>query len=130
MPAYVTLGTNDPAASHAFYDAVLGTIGWSTQSDFPGGWRAYSEAGRSDVFKFWVCPPFDGGPASVGNGTMLALPARSRAEVDAFYAAAMALGAMDEGAPGIRTLYSPTWYAAYLRDPAGNKLAVVYEGTP
>ena len=61
---------------------------------------------------------------------MLALPARSRAEVDAFYAAAMALGAMDEGAPGIRTLYSPTWYAAYLRDPAGNKLAVVYEGTP
>lgn len=128
MPAYVTLGTNDPAASHAFYDAVLGTIGWSTQSDFPGGWRAYSEGGRSDVFKFWVCPPFDGGTASAGNGSMLALPARSRAEVDAFYATAMALGATDEGAPGIRTLYSPTWYAAYLRDPTGNKLAVVYEG--
>lgn len=128
MPAYVTLGAKDPAAAHAFYDAVLATIGWATQSDFPGGWRAYSEGGRSGVFKFWVCPPFDGEAASAGNGTMLALPARNRAEVDAFHATAMALGAQDEGAPGIRPAYSPTWYAAYLRDPTGNKLAVVFEG--
>jgi catechol 2,3-dioxygenase-like lactoylglutathione lyase family enzyme len=128
VPAYVTLGAKDPAAAHTFYDAVLATIGWATQSDFPGGWRAYSEGGRSDVFKVWVCPPFDGAPATAGNGSMLALPARSRAEVDAFYATAMALGAQDEGAPGIRTAYSPTWYAAYLRDPTGNKLAVVCEG--
>lgn len=128
MPAYVTLGAKDPAAAHAFYDAVLATIGWSVQSEFPGGWRAYSEGGRSEGFKFWVCPPFDGQAASAGNGQMLALPARSRAEVDAFYAAAMARGAVDEGAPGLRPIYSPTWYAAYLRDPTGNKLACVFEG--
>ena len=128
MPAYVTLGAKDPAAAHAFYDAVLATIGWSVESDFPGGWRAYSEAGRSDGFKFWVCPPFDGQTASPGNGTMLALPARSRAEVDTFYAKAMALGATDEGGPGLRPIYSPNWYAAYLRDPTGNKIAVVFEG--
>ena len=127
MPAYLTLGTNDPEKSHAFYDTVLKTIGWAVQSDFPGGWRAYSEAGRSDGFKFWICPPFDGEAASTGNGTMLGLPARSRAEVDAFYAAAMAQGATDEGAPGLREIYSPTWYAAYLRDPSGHKLAVYCE---
>ena len=98
------------------------------QSEFPGGWRAYSEGGGSAGFKFWVCPPFDGQAASAGNGQMLALPARSRAEVDAFYAAAMARGAVDEGAPGLRPIYSPTWYAAYLRDPTGNKLACVFEG--
>lgn len=128
MPAYITLGTNDPAQSHAFYDAVLKTIGWAIQSDFPGGWRAYSEAGRSDGFKFWIAPPFNADAATPGNGTMLALPAHNRDEVDAFYAAAMALGAADEGAPGIRAIYSPTWYAAYLRDPSGNKLAVYFEG--
>ena len=93
MPAYVTLGAKDPAAAHAFYDAVLATIGWSVQSDFPGGWRAYSEGGGSAGFKFWVCPPFDGQAASAGNGQMLALPARFVDEalaqriVDAFLAA-------------------------------------------
>lgn len=128
MPAYITLGTNDPAKSHAFYDAVMAIIGWSVQSDFPGGWRAYSEGGRSDVFKVWVCPPFDGSPAGVGNGVMLGLPARSRAEVDAFHAKALALGGTDEGAPGLRPIYSPTWYGAYVRDPSGNKLGLYFEG--
>jgi catechol 2,3-dioxygenase-like lactoylglutathione lyase family enzyme len=123
----MTLGCTDPATAHAFYDAVLATIGWSVQSDFPGGWRAYSEGGRSEGFKFWVCPPFNGEAASTGNGVMLGLPARSRAEVDAFHATAMALGAADEGAPGPRPVYSPTWYGAYLRDPSGNKLGIYFE---
>lgn len=127
MPPYMTLGCTDPATAHAFYDAVLATIGWSVQSDFPGGWRAYSEGGRSEGFKFWVCPPFNGEAASTGNGVMLGLPARSRAEVDAFHATAMALGATDEGAPGPRPVYSPTWYGAYLRDPSGNKLGIYFE---
>ncbi|MDB5660206.1 MAG: lactoylglutathione lyase [Cypionkella sp.] len=128
MPAYITLGANDPVIAHAFYDAVLKTIGWAAHADFPGGWKCYSEAGTGIGFKFWVCPPFNGEAASAGNGQMLGLPAHNRDEVDAFYATAMALGATDEGAPGIREIYSPTWYAAYLRDPSGNKLAVVFEG--
>lgn len=128
MPAYLTLGVNDPLQAHAFYDAVLKTIGWAAHADFPGGWKCYSEAGSGEGFCFWVCPPFNGAPATAGNGTMLGLPARSRAEVDAFHATAMALGASDEGAPGIRAIYTPTWYAAYLRDPSGNKLSVVFDG--
>ncbi len=127
MSVYVTVGAIDSAKSNAFYDAALATIGWSKQTEFPG-WRAYSEGGKDEGFTLWVCQPFNGEPASAGNGTMVGFIAKSRAEVDAFYAAAMAHGGTDEGAPGLRAHYGPDWYAAYLRDPAGNKIAVVYNG--
>ena len=125
MSPYITLGAKDPATSHAFYQAALATIGWAAHAEFAGGWVAYSEAGRGEGFHFWVCPPFNGAPATAGNGVMLGLPARNRAEVDAFYQTALAQGGSDEGAPGLRAIYGPNWYAAYLRDPSGNKLAVV-----
>ena len=67
--------------------------------------------------------PFDGQPASHGNGTMLALTAQTRAVVDAFHAAALAHGGSDEGAPGLR--YSANFYSCYVRDPDGNKLSAV-----
>lgn len=127
MNNYVTLGANDPAVSNMFYDAVLATIGWSSHRNFPG-WRAYSDGGRGEGLILWVCRPFDGGPAGAGNGAMLGFAAPSRAAVDAFHAAAMAHGGGNEGAPGERPHYGPDWYAAYLRDPAGNKLAVVHDG--
>ncbi|MCU0775710.1 MAG: VOC family protein, partial [Ideonella sp.] len=57
-----------------------------------------------------------------------AFPAGSAAQVDAFHAAAIARGAFDEGAPGPRPSYGPTWYSAYLRDPTGNKIAAVFNG--
>ena len=76
----------------------------------------------------WVCKPYNGAPASVGNGGMVALWASSWAQVDAFHAAALAHGGTSEGAPGLRLLYNPDFYAAYVRDPDGNKLAVVCRG--
>lgn len=124
MSAYMTVGAVDPAASNAFYDAVLTTIGWSRHADFPG-WRAYSEGGRGQGFVLWVAQPFDGKPATAGNGTMVGFFAKSHAAVDEFYRAAMQTGGSDEGAPGPRPHYGPKWYAAYMRDPAGNKLAIV-----
>lgn len=127
MSVYVTVGAIDSGKSNAFYDAALATIGWSKQTEFPG-WRAYSEGGKGEGFTLWICQPFNGEPASAGNGTMVGFLAKSRAEVDAFYATAMAHGGTDEGAPGLRAHYGPDWYAAYLRDPAGNKIAVVYNG--
>lgn len=123
MSPYVTLGMRDPEAAAQFYDAVLATIGWSAHMAF-GGWRAYSERGTGEGFTFWACTPYDGGAASVGNGTMVAFPARTRAEVNQFHAAAMANGGMDEGGPGPRESYGPNWYSAYMRDPSGNKIAV------
>ena len=125
MCGYVTLGALDTDRSNAFYDAVLATIGWSSHMAFPG-WRAYSKGVAGIGFTVWICQPFDGAVASAGNGTMLAFAATSQDEVDAFYAAAMAQGGSDEGAPGPRPDFGPKWYAAYLRDPTGNKLAVVY----
>jgi catechol 2,3-dioxygenase-like lactoylglutathione lyase family enzyme len=127
MNNYVTLGANDAEVSNAFYDAVLATIGWKSHMGFPG-WRAYSKDGAGAGLTVWVCKPFNGEPASAGNGSMLAFAAANHAEVDAFHAAAMAHGGSDEGPPGLRPDYGPTWYAAYLRDPTGNKLAVVFNG--
>ena len=124
MAGYLTLGALDSARSNAFYDATLAIIGWSSHAAF-GEWRAYSEGGSGEGFTLWICKPFDGAPASAGNGTMMGFAAKSPAEVDAFHAAAMVHGGSDEGAPGPRPDYGPKWYAAYLRDPAGNKLAVV-----
>lgn len=127
MDLYVTLGALDAEKSAAFYDAVLATIGWAKMTEFPGG-RGYSEGGREDGFTFWVVAPFNGEAATAGNGAMVGFPAKSHAEVDAFHAAAMAHGGADEGAPGPRPHYTPTWYAAYVRDPSGNKLGIVFNG--
>lgn len=128
MGVYVTLGALDSEVSHAFYDAVLAVLGWRMTMEFPG-WRAYAEENAAkDGFTLWICQPFDGAPARAGNGTMVGFPAKSRAEVEAFHAAAMAHGGIDEGAPGLRPHYGPNWYAAYLRDPSGNKLAAVFNG--
>lgn len=124
MGAYATVGAIDAERSHAFYDAVLATIGWSSHAQFPG-WRGYSEGGAGDGFVFWVCMPFDGAPATAGNGSMTGFFAASHEQVDAFYAAALAHGGSDEGPAGPRPQYSADWYAGYVRDPAGNKLAVV-----
>lgn len=122
--SYVTLGATDFEAGLAFYDRVMAAIGWARFA-VHGTFAGYGPGGESGGQTVWVCRPFDGGEASFGNGTMLAFGADTRAEVDAFHAAAMAAGGADEGAPGPRPQYTPDWYAAYLRDPAGNKLAIV-----
>ena len=69
--------------------------------------------------------PFDGQPATVGNGVMIALAASSKEQVDKLYAKAMSLGATDEGKPGARM---DNFYAAYFRDLDGNKLNFFYMG--
>ncbi|WP_374338090.1 VOC family protein [Leeia sp.] len=124
MANYVTLGVQDTARSNAFYDATLPLLGWAMHAEFPG-WRGYSKGGEGKDLTLWLCEPFNGEPATAGNGTMFAFMVSTHAEVDAFYQAAMAHGGSDEGAPGPRPHYTPTWYATYVRDPSGNKLAVV-----
>lgn len=124
MLLYVTLGTNDLARARAFYDPVLATLGLSCTkaNDVEFG---YSD-GPDSPRQLWVVTPFDGKAANYGNGTMVALTAASRAAVDAFHTAALAHGGTDEGLPGLRP-YHPTFYAAYVRDPDGNKLSAVCE---
>ncbi len=134
MFTYITLGTNDLARAIRFYDAVLGPLGLarcSTQGedDWEGwaGWGTYESAGLNEM-ALWVCQPFNGAPASAGNGTMLAFRARSWSEVRAFHEGALRNGGSSEGAPGLRPQYNADFFAAYVRDPDGNKLAAVCRG--
>ena len=124
MISYVTIGALDAAASVAFYDAVLGAVGY-TRTFFDAGWAGYSPGGGSKQMVY-LCPPFDGQPARAGNGIMIGFSAETRGAVDAAHAAAMASGGADEGAPGPRPPESATTYGAYMRDPTGNKLAVMF----
>jgi catechol 2,3-dioxygenase-like lactoylglutathione lyase family enzyme len=134
MFTYVYLGTNNLARAARFYDAIMITLGLS-RCDISGepnwegvlGWGIYERHGATEL-ALWVGRPFDGGPASAGNGTMVALAAKSWQQVDAFHAAALSHGGASEGAPGLRPQYNPDFYAAYVRDPDGNKLAVVCRG--
>ena len=116
MIAYSTLGTNDMDRSIAFYDAVLGALGAAREVTTPN-WTRYGRAGERA--KICLATPFDKQRATFGNGAMWAFEAKDHAAVDAFHAAALALGGSDEGAPGIR---EGTHYVAYVRDPDGNKL--------
>lgn len=123
MLAYATLGTRDLARAAAFYDAVLAEIGAKRSMEEPDYFIAWDKddggAGLGITY------PFDKQAATVGNGTMVALGATSREEVDRVYAKALALGGADEGAPGQRY---PGFYAAYFRDLDGNKLNCCYFG--
>ena len=116
MIGYVTLGTNDLARAASFYDAIAAELGCRRVLD-------------NEQFIAWGPPdgspgvgitvPYDGNVASAGNGTMVALEAEDRAQVDRIHALALSLGAADEGGPAERFT---GFYAAYFRDLDGNKL--------
>ena len=116
MIGYVTIGTNDLARGARFYDAIAKEMGTGRMME-------------TDRFIAWGSPgggaglgltmPFDGKAATVGNGVMVALSAKDRAQVDRLYKLALSLGGKDEGPPGQR---SEGFYAAYFRDLDGNKL--------
>ncbi len=133
MLAYTTVGSTDFQASLAFFDAAMREIGCVRIYDYSAtGWVAYGREIDKDnptAPTLWICKtPFNGAPSSVGNGTMVGLSASTRAQVDAFHAVALANGGSSEGAPGTRETYGPDFYVAYVRDPMGNKLAVVCRG--
>ena len=122
MIGYVTLGTNDLARAAKFYDSLLASIGGKRfmESDRFIAWSASPTTAGIGLTK-----PFDGKPATVGNGVMVALVVDSSDKVDALYKKAMELGASDEGPPGPR---GDGFYAAYFRDPDGNKLNAFFMG--
>ncbi len=124
MLLYITYGTIDLPRAERFYGPTLATLGIVQMAEAKDEY-AYGMPGDSGP-SFYIILPFDGQPATRGNGTMLALTAPTRAAVDAFHAAALASGGSDEGAPGLR--YSPTFYSCYVRDPDGNKLSAVCDG--
>jgi catechol 2,3-dioxygenase-like lactoylglutathione lyase family enzyme len=123
MFSHLTIGTNNLERAMAFYDAVLAPLGIERVPSKYEKWAAWQRPGEAP--KLWVGFPYNRLPASWGNGWMAAFTASTRAAVDAAYAAAMASGGYDEGAPGLRPHFVPNYYAAYVRDPDGNKLHFV-----
>jgi catechol 2,3-dioxygenase-like lactoylglutathione lyase family enzyme len=124
MLLYITVGTNNLERAKEFYDPVLATLGY-TRRVLKADEIGYAAEGDTRC-RFWVTYPYDKQEATVGNGSMAAFLAPNRAAVRAFHAAAVLYDGEDEGKPGLRP-YHKNFYAAYVRDPDGNKLSAVCE---
>ncbi|WP_144633899.1 VOC family protein [Bordetella genomosp. 13] len=130
MFSHVTVGTTDLQRSERFYDAILFPLGLVRRAGKPDGKQGFACWVDPDkaLPRFYVYEPFDGEPGTAGNGSMVAFLASSQALVDQAYQAGMQAGGSDEGAPGERPHYAPGYYGAYLRDPDGNKVHIVFRG--
>ncbi|OCO98391.1 MULTISPECIES: VOC family protein [unclassified Ensifer] len=130
MFSHVTVGAHDLERAGHFYDAVLAPIGLRRRVVTPdGGPPALCWVpGAAPLPRFYVYIPRNGEPATVGNGGMVAFLASSEEAVEAAYAAGLASGGTDEGAPGPRPHYGDGYFGAYLRDPDGNKVHIVHRG--
>ncbi len=116
MIGYVTLGTNDLARAVVFYDALAAELDTPRMMDFDGFIAWGKPGGAAGI---GLTKPYDGNPATVGNGVMVALEAKDKEQVDRLYELALAHGGTCEGPPGPR---GDNFYAGYFRDPDGNKL--------
>lgn len=116
MIGYVTLGTNDLQRGAQFYDAISQELGVGRMMEFDSFIAWGTPGGAAGI---GLTKPFDGQPASVGNGVMVALAATSKEQVHRLHEIALAHGGSCEGPPGPR---GDQFYAAYFRDPDGNKL--------
>lgn len=114
---HVTLGVTDLDRSRAFYDRALAALGINRL--YTDG-ENYSGYGIRPKAFFWI-----GRRAEVLSGTHVAFAAPDRATVDAFYRAAIAAGGRDNGAPGLRPQYAPTYYGAFVLDPDGHNIEAV-----
>lgn len=125
MFSYIMLGTNDLPRAIRFYDPLMELLGHpkAGRSEEGASWGTFSDNHTTGLC---VGKPFNQQPAGVGNGTMVALNARSFEHIQQLHALALSLGGTDEGAPGHRPHYGQGFHSAYVRDPDGNKLAFVY----
>lgn len=126
MIAYVIVGVDDVARAKEFYSTFLPALGYELEEGPEGlSYTLPVQPGQSPVMPdFYVKPPFDGRPATTGNGSMVAFEARNQKQVRDLHAAALMAGGSDEGQPGFRASYGPQFYVGYLRDPQGNKIAL------
>lgn len=122
MIGYVTLGTNDLDKARSYYDSLLGILGAKRLMELDeNGFTLYGIDMATPSIA--ITKPDNQKEAFAGNGNMIALQLQERAEVDAFYNKGIELGGSDDGGPGVRGEEGDmAFYAAYFRDPEGNKL--------
>ena len=120
MIDHVSVPVRDLAAATRFYEAVLGALGFAALEKRPatvGFGKQYAE--------FWINLRGDLQPASANSGAHVCFRARSMELVDAFHAAALSHGGASDGAPGLRPQHGEGYYAAFIRDPDGNRIEAV-----
>lgn len=120
MIHHVSIGTNDAGRARAFWDPLMALLGFRLILEDASG----VHYGTGDIL-FSLIVPSDGRAASPGNGVHIAFAARSRAMVDDAHRLALASGGTDDGPPGLRPVYDRHYYAAFFRDPEGNKIEAV-----
>ena len=126
MIDHVGFAVSDIEKSRRFYDAALAPLGMAVRMTITPDMNPRGSTvlgyGKPGEPCFWI-----GDRERVGEGTHVAFRAETRAQVDAFHAAALAAGGIDNGAPGLREHYGPNYYAAFVLDPDGlNIEAVTY----
>src|SRR5436305_12038260 len=113
MLDHIGFAVKDYDRSTSFYEQVLAPLEFRVIKDFPDAAAGFGKDGQAS---FWI--EAQGRP--VRGRLHIAFAAENRAGVDAFHAAALAAGAADNGAPGVRQIYHPNYYGGYVLDPDGN----------
>lgn len=123
MIDHLSIGVRDLAASARFYDAVLAPLGYMKlhEREKTVGW---ARSGKTHA-EFWINARPGMKPVAADSGSHICLRTLSTEAVDAFHAAALKAGGTSDGAPGKRREYSENYYAAFIRDPDGNKIEAV-----
>jgi catechol 2,3-dioxygenase-like lactoylglutathione lyase family enzyme len=119
---HLTVGVSDLARSRDFYSRALVPLGFAEISQWREG-ASEVEFGLEDADDFAISTEY-----ATGAPVHVAFAADRREQVDAFYAAALAAGGQDNGAPGLRPEYSGDYYAAFVLDPDGHNVEAVYHG--
>ncbi|MGH8077959.1 MAG: VOC family protein [Lysobacter sp.] len=124
MIDHVGFKVSDFGASKAFYQQALAPLGYGLVKEvtpaMTGNGSQHAGFGTNGKPTFWISTG-----SAITGGLHVALAARSRSEVDAFHVAALAAGARDNGAPGLRPIYHPNYYGAFVLDPDGHNIEAV-----
>ena len=122
MLDHVGLEVSDYRRSKAFYEQALKPLGLAVLMEPVPNACGFGDPSEGKPF-FWI-----GTRGGAGSGVHVAFGAPSRERVDAFHAAALAAGGRDNGAPGVREVYHPNYYGAFVLDPDGNNVEAVCHG--
>jgi catechol 2,3-dioxygenase-like lactoylglutathione lyase family enzyme len=121
MIDHISIAVRDLKAAERFYTALLAALGMSKLREWPDAAVGFGKKHP----EFWVNRRADMARVPDDSGVHVCLRVREAAAVDAFYAAALAGGGTSDGAPGLRAQYHESYYAAFIRDPDGNRIEVV-----
>jgi catechol 2,3-dioxygenase-like lactoylglutathione lyase family enzyme len=121
MIDHVSIAVRDLKAGERFYSALLAALGMSKLREWPDAAIGYGKK----YPEFWIISRKDMAPIAADSGVHICLRASDAAAVDAFHSAALAAGGTSDGAPGMRAQYHENYYAAFIRDPDGNRIEAV-----